>query len=156
MTGYETGDDNQLTSDGTWDYSYDDEGNLTGKVNIASGQTWTYGYDHHNHLVLVEERDNEGVLEMQAEYKYDVFGNRIEKVVDPARVGSQSTQVTRFALDGWKNTGGQLIGNEAWDVWADLDSNGSLTTRYVHGDAVDQLLARQDGEEAAYWYLTDH
>ncbi len=40
------------------------------------------------------------------------------------------------------------------DIWADLDGNSSLTTRYLHGDATDQLFARMDGN-APYFYLTD-
>jgi hypothetical protein len=67
--------------------------------------------------------------------------------------------VTRFALDGWKNVRQPLVGNENWDVWADLDGSSSLTTRYVRGDVIDQLFARieEDPEgDIPYWYLTDH
>jgi RHS repeat-associated protein len=51
------------------------------------------------------------------------------------------------------------VGNENWDVWADLDGSSSLTTRYVRGDVIDQLFARieEDPEgDIPYWYLTDH
>jgi RHS repeat-associated protein len=44
-------------------------------------------------------------------------------------------------------------------VWADINGNGSLTTRYVRGDKVDELIARIDagaGSNNAYWYLADH
>jgi len=44
-------------------------------------------------------------------------------------------------------------------VIADLDGDGSLTTRYLRGDVVDQLFARidTDGETTTpFWYLTDH
>ncbi|HXG09279.1 MAG TPA: RHS repeat-associated core domain-containing protein [Gemmataceae bacterium] len=63
--------------------------------------------------------------------------------------------MTRFALDGWKNAGPGLRGNEAWDVWADLDGDGSLTNRYLHGDAVDQVFADIAANGDVSWYLTD-
>src|SRR6185312_1413642 len=37
MTGYSTGTGNQLTSDGTYSYTYDNEGNQTSQTNIATG-----------------------------------------------------------------------------------------------------------------------
>jgi hypothetical protein len=101
---------------------------------------------------------------------YDAFGNRIEKAHDEDGAGGGSAVVTRFALDGWKNLyapsplmgegrGEGFVGNENWDVWADLDGSSSLTTRYVRGDVIDQLFARieEDPEgDIPYWYLTDH
>jgi uncharacterized protein RhaS with RHS repeats len=51
------------------------------------------------------------------------------------------------------------VGNENYDVWADLTSSGSLATRYLRGDVVDQLFARVDesgGSGTGYWTLTDH
>jgi RHS repeat-associated protein len=50
------------------------------------------------------------------------------------------------------------LGTENFDVWADLDANGSLITRYMHGDAIDEILARVDvagAHTGAFWYLTD-
>jgi hypothetical protein len=38
--GYVIGPDNQILSDGTWNYSYDADGNEIGKVNIATGVLW--------------------------------------------------------------------------------------------------------------------
>src|SRR5207253_1945981 len=45
------GDNNQLTTDGTWNYFYDAEGNVAKKIKISTGETWKYGYDHQNHLI---------------------------------------------------------------------------------------------------------
>ena len=58
--GYVTGLDNQLLSDGTWNYTYDKEGNLAGKTNIATGETWTYGYDNLNEMTSAVHRDASG------------------------------------------------------------------------------------------------
>jgi RHS repeat-associated protein len=83
------------------------------------------------------------------------LGNRIEKKIDADGNGSWET-TQRYALDGWKNVHQALVGNENWDVWADLNGSGSLTTRYVRGDVIDQLFARIESGGTAYWYLTDH
>src|SRR5581483_9892713 len=93
------------------------------------------------------------------EVKYDPFGNRIEKSVDPDGDGEEAPTLQRFALDGWNPAKGPPIGNENWDVIADTDGDRSLKTRYVRGDAVDQLFARLDKDGATlspFWYLTDH
>jgi RHS repeat-associated protein len=153
---YTTGIGNRLTSDGTWTYTYDDEGNLTKKSKGALQETWTYGYDQRNQLTSVEKRATDGgTLQLKDEFKYDAFGNRIEKKIDSDGNGSWDT-TQRYALDGWKNVNQALVGNENWDVWADLDGSSSLTTRYVRSDEIDQLFARIESGGTAYWYLTDH
>ncbi len=153
--GWDTGAGNRLTSDGTWDYTYDDEGNLTKKERISDGLTWNYGYDQKNQLTRVERHTtDEGYLELSADYGYDPHGNRIEESLDNDGEGGGGATVTRFAYDGWKNTNQHLVGNENWDVWADLDGGSSLTTRYLRGDVIDQIFARQDSG-TTHWTLTD-
>ncbi len=148
-TGDTTTTGNQLTSDGTWNYGYDVAGNETSKTKITTGEIWTYGYNLKNQMTSAVEKTSGGAIEMQVNYKYDVFGNRIEQ-----DVGTGTAVVTRFAYDGTGPVAGSPVGNENWNVWADLDGNSSLTTRYLHGDATDQLFARMDGN-APYFYLTD-
>jgi RHS repeat-associated protein len=158
-TGYTTGTGNRLTNDGTWTYSYDDEGNLTKKTKGASAETWTYGYDNDNQLLWAEDRSTDGgALIQRVDYKYDVFGNRIELDYTPA-VGPTATYL--FAYDGWKThldaqgNPPTFVGTENWDVWADLNGSNALQTRYVRGNAVDQILARVSAAGTAVWYLTD-
>jgi RHS repeat-associated protein len=79
---------------------------------------------------------------MRAHYKYDVFGNRIEKAVDADGAGGGGTTTTRFAYDGI-------------EIWADLDGSSNLQTRYIKGDAIDQIFARISSGGTAAWYLTD-
>jgi hypothetical protein len=67
-----------------------------------------------------------------------------------------TTTVTRYACDGWnpaKSAG--AIGTDNFDIWATFTSSGSLTTRQLQGDGVDQHLAYVTSSNA-YWYLTDH
>jgi RHS repeat-associated protein len=65
--------------------------------------------------------------------------------------------VTRFAQDGWGTGGGAAAGqgNANWQVLADLNNSNQLQTRYLRGDAVDQLFARMSSGGTAAWYLTD-
>ncbi len=145
--GYVVGQANELLSDGTWNFTYDAEGNETKKVNIATGVTWTYGYDNANEMTKAQKWTADpahgGTLALEADYHYDVFGNRVEKDITFA---GQATQVQRFAYDGWNPAKKGTLGTSGWDVWADLsvnsDGSSSLTTRYIRGDAIDQLFAR--------------
>jgi len=70
-------------------------------------------------------------------------------------VGPNATTVTRYGYDGWNPAKAGAIGTSNFDIWATFDGNGSLTTRYVNGDAVDQVFARVDQNGAA-WLYTDH
>ena len=54
------GPDNELLSDGTWNYTYDAAGNQIGKVNIATGETWTYAYNNANQLVSAVDASSSG------------------------------------------------------------------------------------------------
>jgi YD repeat-containing protein len=50
---------NQVTSDGTWTYTYDHAGNLATKSN--STYTWTYGYDANEQMTSAQETRAEKV-----------------------------------------------------------------------------------------------
>jgi len=155
---YTTTTGNRLTSDGIYNYTYDAEGNLSKKILIADSSAWKYGYDHWNHLVsakkFTEDPDTYGtaVLQLEANYKYDVLGNRMEKSVDIDGVGAGSATATRYAFDGWNPAKPGAVGQENFDVWATFNGSGDLTRRFLEGDAVDEHLARIEGSNA-YWYL---
>jgi RHS repeat-associated protein len=138
--GYQIGQGNQLTSDGTWNYTYDAEGNRISKANIANGDVWNYTYDNDNHLAAAIHKDVHGNTLETVDYLYDVFGNLLEEDVI---VPGSGTTVSRHAYD----SSGQLL--------ADLNGSGNLVTRYLNGDAVDQVLARESASGSVAWYLTD-
>jgi RHS repeat-associated protein len=153
---YNTTTGNQLQTDGTWNYSYDLEGNLTDKTGVGNNTEWKYTYDNANHLTRAQEwKVSPSTLLYEVDYKYDVFGNRVEADVDPEGDGDTDA-VTRYALDGWQS-GRMPASSMDWNVWAELDGQNSnaLLTRYLRGDVVDQLFAREDGSGNAYWTLTD-
>jgi len=107
-------------------------------------------------ISIVRAYRNSGMtLLMEADYEYDAFGNRTEKIVDADGAGGGAAVTTKFAIDQWNPAKPSPIGTENADVWGDAVGGSSLTTRYVRGDVVDQLLARIDGSTAR-WYVTDH
>ncbi|MBX9680524.1 MAG: RHS repeat-associated core domain-containing protein, partial [Gemmataceae bacterium] len=119
-------------------------------------ENWTYYYDHENRMTKAEHRASTGTsVDLSATYKYDVYGNRIEKSADADGVGAGAAVVTKYAYDGWNSAKPRPIGNENWDVWADLTSAGAVSARYTRGDIVDQVFARMDASGNAYWLLTD-
>jgi RHS repeat-associated protein len=146
---------NEIASDGTWNYVYDNNGNMTERDHSGTAEKWEYKYDNANHLIQAKHTNTSAVVDMQADYSYDVFRNRIQKTVDDDGAGPDPAVVQRYVLDGWNPAKGTPAGNENYDVWADLDGALSLTTRYLRGDKVDELIGRVDGSNP-YWVLTDH
>jgi RHS repeat-associated protein len=139
-TGYQTTLANEVTSDGTWTYTFDSEGIVVKKSKGASAETWTFGYDNLNHLVTAIDKSTDGGTTIAvATYSYDVFGDRLE--ADDWATGGTTT-ITRFAYDGQ-------------DVWADLTSGNTPQTRYIRGNQIDSLFARISAAGTAAWYLTD-
>jgi RHS repeat-associated protein len=140
-TGYQTGTGNRMTSDGIYSYSYDAAGNRTKKTLGANAETWTFGYDHNDHMTWAEDRSTDGgTLTLRLDEKYDVFGRRIEEDRWTAATG---TVVLHFGFEDGR------------DLWADLDSNNTLQTRYVRLDGPDALAAKETGGGTVGWYGTD-
>jgi RHS repeat-associated protein len=160
-SGQTIGTGNRLSSDNSWTYSYDNEGNLIQKVS-ATGPTvtWTYNYDVKDRLTDVHETAGGNEI-YTATYTYDVFNDRISQAEDTDGTGPGAAVTTRFAWEGekvyqdaWQNRD-SYVGTENWDVWADLDGSNNLKTRYVRGNAVDELFARVKSDGTVAWYLTD-
>ena len=51
---FENSANNQLTSDGVFRYTYDDEGNRIEKAAIANNSKTVYQWDHRNRLIQVK------------------------------------------------------------------------------------------------------
>ena len=108
LTGYTTGDNNQLTSDGTFNYTYDDEGNRLTRTRIsgtADDYTTEYEWDHDNRLTKLTYKNNGGTVTKEIEYGYDLFGRRISKTIDwdgeEAAPPRKSTTFTMATTSCW-------------------------------------------------------
>jgi RHS repeat-associated protein len=128
------GANNQILSDGQFNYTYDKEGNLATKTNIATGTLTTYNYDFRNRLIEVVDTNASGNATQSVEFKYDAFNRRISKTVNG--------QTTYFVNDGD-------------NLWADLNQAGQVISRYLPGADVDELIACYRPGEGTSWYLTD-
>ena len=69
--------DNQISSDGTYDYYYDANGNLVKQVAINGGSEIDYQYDYRNRLTEVTNKDSSGRITQTVVYSYDAFNRLI-------------------------------------------------------------------------------
>jgi YD repeat-containing protein len=132
--GTVTGVNNQLLSDGVYNYTYDGEGNRTRRVEISTGKVTEYVWDYRNRLASVLFKDAGGVVTKTINYTYDVNNQRIGKNVDGA--------VERYVID--RN-----------QIALVFDGAGIQTHRYLYGTAVDQVLADETAT-ATNWFLADN
>jgi RHS repeat-associated protein len=141
--GYVTGENNQLQSDGKYNYEYDAEGNRTKRTEIATGEVTEYEWDYRNRLVDVVTKDSTGNVTADAEYTYDVFDNRIAKSVDADGDGAGEAEVEKFVYDGDH-------------IALTFDGEGHQTERFLHGTQIDQVLAQENADGEVLWALTDN
>jgi RHS repeat-associated protein len=167
---------NRLATDGTYNYAYDDEGNVIARYEDTSagnglddGDTniTDYVYDHRNRLVSVSTRATYASSPVPvAEYSYDPFDRRIATTYP----GTTTRELYVYDNASPSPSGrGQGEGNVLLDfVDADTEDEVApvLSRRYLDGPAlsgaaVDQVLAQEDIDEegdpiGAVWLLTDH
>jgi RHS repeat-associated protein len=113
---------NQLTADANFAYQYDDNGNLTRKTLLATGNYSQYTYDAENRLTQVQEfaAGNPTAITTSS-YRYDGLGRRIEKVANG--------QTKRYIYDGE-------------DILLEYNGSNVLQARYTHGPGIDEPLSR--------------
>ncbi len=130
------GPGNELTSDGVYSYTYDNEGNMLTKS--KSGQLWQYTYDEKNQLIEAKELTGVGgTVLYDAKYTYDVFGRRID-------IEENGTTTLETLYDGD-------------NAYMDFNGSGTPTVRYLNGVGMDQRFANQNASTGAVeWYITDN
>jgi YD repeat-containing protein len=167
MTGYLTGDDNQMTNDGTYSYTYDKEGNRTRRTNSTTSEVTDYEWDYRNRLTKVTEKNSSGTTTQVVEYIYDVFDRRIGKEVDTTSPFDMAdAAIERYVYDDIHNSLASLDGGNVVLDFVDDDASDStpiaLSKRYLHGDVVDQVLAQEDvsktlsDTQRVLWPLVDN
>jgi RHS repeat-associated protein len=118
---------NKLITAGTASFLYDNNGNMTQKIDSTG--TAQYRWDFENRLVQVVRSSGASVS-----YKYDALGRRIQR-------SPNSGVSTNFSYDGA-------------DVVIDKNSDGT-STEYLNGPGIDNKL-RQKSKTATYYFVTDH
>jgi YD repeat-containing protein len=142
--GYQTGQNNRLSTDGTYSYIYDDEGNLTKRTTISTNETAEYTWDYRNRLTQIVIKNSTGTITKQVNFTYDALNRRIVKAADPDGTGPLPTTTERFIYD---RDHIKLV----------FDGSNTLTRRYLHGPSIDQILADEDVvPKQISWPLSDH
>src|SRR5262249_42227982 len=129
-SSYTTGPNNQLLSDGTFNYAYDKEGNLISRTEIATGKVRLFRWDFRDRLSSVVDKDAAGNAIQEVDFTYDAFDRRISKTVT---AGGNSV-TTDFVYDG---------DNVLLDFKATGMNPPTLKMRYLNGPAVDQVFAQE-------------
>jgi YD repeat-containing protein len=129
---------NQLTADATHSYQYDDNGNLTRKTFLATGNFTQYTYDAENRLTKVEEfvAGNPTAFATST-YRYDGLGRRIEKVAN-----GQTKRLSRSSCRCNFDVGPRALETQ-WRM------NLKTFGKYLQRKSVSRLLhqARKDSHE---------
>jgi len=118
-----------ISPGGSGSYSYDANGNLTGKT--EAGVVWAYEWNAENQLLRVTRNGTEA-----ARFAYDPLGRRVAKLA-----GGVTTSYTYDGMD---------ILREAVD-----DGASTTSYRYIHGPGIDEPLARIDHAGQASYYHAD-
>lgn len=146
---------NRLRSDGVFAYDYDDEGNLIRRTETATGRVREFVWDYRNRLLSVTDRSSDGTATQVVRYAYDARNKRILQSVDVTPLDGVDGVFTHYVYDR---------GNVLLD-FVDADGSGPgmplLAVRYLHGLAVDQVLAQENYLESdpslrVLWLLPDY
>jgi len=141
------GKGNRILNDGTYQYDYDGNGNLTRRTTLVngvpSGAYVQYSWDHRNQLTKIEfyNAPANGVwpLNKTVSYSYDVSSNRISKTL---AVPGQTAVVENYVYDG-----DQLV--------AVMNATGAIQHEYFDGASLDQVFADQTVLSGVLWPLED-
>ncbi len=162
--GFTVGTNNRLTSDGTYRYEYDAEGNRTaryvdadssGSFNSGDTSVTEYEWDYRNRLTKVTTRATFGGAATKIlQYAYDHQNRLVRKLLDSngdTTVDSSAVFIhdeNQIALQFDKTGLGDAV-------------SSNLSHRYAWGPTVDQILADEQVTSlgtagTVLWPLTDH
>jgi RHS repeat-associated protein len=143
---------NNLTStDGTYNYLYDDEGNRTRRTKISDSSYEEYTWDYRNRLTAVTFKNSGGTTLKTVFYEYDAFNRLLRRTYDADGPGAGAAVNAFWAFDEGINPLLEFDAAAATDV----------SHRYLWGPQVDQLLADEQvtgvgSAGNALWALGDN
>ncbi|OGP46558.1 MAG: hypothetical protein A2022_06910 [Deltaproteobacteria bacterium GWF2_42_12] len=123
---------NELLSQSSTVFTYDNNGNMTTKTDTCGITTYTYDFE--NRLININSFTPVTCAALTAAYKYDPFGRRIQKTINGT--------TTKYLYD-----------NE--DILYEYDGNNNITKRYTHGPGIDEPLAGRRYSGQWYYYHQD-
>jgi RHS repeat-associated protein len=142
-TNYTIGANNQILSDGVHNYTYDNEGNRTSKINIETGEATIYTWDNRNRLIAVTI--NTATTSTTVNYRYDYLNRLVSRTVEQLDLPTRQTTQT---VQHFIHDGNQII--------LEFDDN-ELAQRNFWGANIDELIAVDNLiDEETLWVLADH
>jgi YD repeat-containing protein len=117
----------RLTSDSTFTYGYDNEGDLTSRTTRSTGKVAHFVWNSAHQLLSVTATDG-----TQTSFAYDPFGRRVDVTTSAGRV--------------------HTVYNSSQPI-ADYNASGALTASYVYGAGNQQLEETTGG--SSYYYVHD-
>ncbi|MDO4584594.1 MAG: hypothetical protein Q4D62_10885, partial [Planctomycetia bacterium] len=141
---YTTGINNELTSDSTYTYTYDSEGNRLTKTNSTHRELYTW--DYRNRLTKVTQQEyNSTTEEWQdiqiVEYTYDYNNVWIRKTLDTNADGTADSK-SIFIPENYQTT-----------IQIDDDT---ITHHYLWPPQHQDKLLADSTTDGVLWSLTDH
>ena len=131
ITGYSYNAANELTSNSSFTYVYDNNGNQTSVKSVLTGQATGYNYDGQNELVSAT------LPAGNAAYAYDAMGRRVERTTNTA-VGAPIYYVY-----------------DMQDILAEVDGAGDLIALFTRGPGIDEPLELRQGGGTEYFIHAD-
>jgi RHS repeat-associated protein len=145
-SSYQIGPDNRLNSDGTFTYTYDNEGNLVQRTEIATSKVRVFQWDERNRLTAVIDKDAAGNVIQQVLFTYDALNQRIAKEVKQG-----ATDVATYFVSERDNPLLQFVHDDG----PAGPHPAVLVERYLTGNALDQVFAQEDASGKVSWLLRD-
>ena len=144
----ETG--NRVTNDGTFSYLYDDDGNLTRKTTVTTGEYTVYSYDHRNCLTAAQSYTSGNTLTESLAIEYDLLDHRIITDVDENGDG-KTDRGEAYVYDnpGKVESNGHAtddilaVYTKTYNPTTGVYTGMFLSTRNLHGPGVDEILAEE-------------
>ena len=142
---------NQIASDGTYSYTYDNEGNEITRVTTATGTARVMTYDYRNRLTEVKDYPTStigGTPTDDVQYQYDPVNHLVSRTV------YQNGALTRS--EAYFYDGDQVLQEK-------VTVNGvTQMFRFLNGPAIDQVLAQEDMSQQltsanrVLWFVDDN
>ncbi|MCB1099682.1 MAG: hypothetical protein KDN22_29190, partial [Verrucomicrobiae bacterium] len=146
----ELGEGNRIQTDGTYNYTYDAEGNMATRTAIANGVSQEFIYDHRNRLVEVHTRNAANVLIEVAKYGYDPLDRRISKQVDSTPNDAIAAPVRHYIYSG-ENVIAEFVDSDGVGA-----ATASFDRAYLLGLGADEVFSQDTGSGQVVWFLPDH
>ncbi len=149
---YETGPNNRLLSDGTFDYEYDNEGNMVHRTEIESGDFRIFDWDHRNRLVRATDFASDGTATKRVDFIYDTADRRIAKSVD-----SDGDEREPAATAWYAHNGEDVLFVFDFETQTDRGESILSSSRYLNGPSRDHVLATEANQnEQTHWFIANH